>query len=180
MGILKYFVVFAFALLCTTVALAEEPAAPPEPTPEHKALEVWIGSWTGSGEMKPNPFGPAGPMSWSEECSWFGGAGFNVVCKSKGAGPTGPTQGLGIMGYNPAKKVYTHYGIDTTGWSGGSEGTLSDGEWTFTSQDEYEGKTYHTRFTMKWVSPTSMTFSWDMSEDGKTWTNLMEGTSEKK
>ena len=117
--------VVALALLSISIAFAGEPAGPPQPTPEHKALEIWVGTWTGSAEMKPGPLGPGGPISWTEECSWFGGAGFHVFCESKGSGPTGPTQGIGIMGYNAQKKVYTHYGIDSDGWSGGGEGTRS-------------------------------------------------------
>lgn len=172
--------VIAVALLSITLGLAEEPAGPPKPTPEHKAMEVWIGTWAGSGEMKPGPMGNGGPMSWTEECSWFGGAGFNVVCKSKGTGPEGPQQGIGIMGYDPAKKVYTYYGVDTTGWMGASDGTRSGDTWTFTSMDAMGGKTYHGRYSSTLTSPTHATFKYEISEDGETWTTVMDGTSEKK
>jgi len=172
--------VVMLALFSIPAGSAEDPAAMPEPTPEHEALGAWVGTWSGSGELKPGPFGPGGSMSWTEECSWFGDARFNVVCKSKGTGPMGPMKGLGIMGYDTEKKVYKHFGIDTYGWMGGGEGTHSGDTWTFGSTETMDGKTYDTRFSMKWVSPTRMTFSWDISEDGKTWTTLMEGTSEKK
>ncbi len=180
MRILRSVVLITVAALLIGVGLAEDPAGPLEPTPEHKKLEMWVGSWTGSGEMKSGPFGPGGPMNWTEECSWFGGAGFNVVCKSKGTGPTGPKKGLGIMGYDPEKKVYTHYGVDTGGWMGLSEGTLSGENWTFRSEETMDGKTYHGRFTMQMESPTRMTFQWEMSEDGTNWTVMMEGVTEKK
>ena len=119
-------------------------------------------------------------MTWTEDCSWFGEAGFHVVCKSKGTGPMGPTKGLGIIGYNPEKKVYTHYGVDTGGWAGLSEGTLTGDAWTFSSSDTMDGKTYHSRFIMKMESPTRMAFQWEMSEDGTNWTVMMEGVTEKK
>ena len=119
-------------------------------------------------------------MKWTEECTWFAEAGFHVVCKSQGTSPTGgPMHGLGIVGYNAAKKVYTHYGVDSDGWSGDSEGSHTGDAWTFLSTETMEGKTYHTRFTMNMTSPTEMTFSWEMSEDGKSWTTLMDGTSKK-
>lgn len=171
--------VIALALFGTSVVLAEEPAQQPQPTPEHKKLAMWLGSWTGSGEMKPGPFGPGGPMNWTEECSWFAGAEFNVVCKSKGNGPTGPMVGLGIVGYKPEKKVYTHYGVDNNGWSGYSEGNRSGDTWTFTSTETMEGKTYHSRFAMKMETPVKMTFTWEMSEDGKNWIVMMDGVSKK-
>jgi hypothetical protein len=130
--------------------------------------------------MKAGPFGPGGPMEWTETCSWFGGAKFNVVCKSKGTSPMGPMQGLGISGYNPAKKVYTHFGIDTLGWMGHAEGTRSGDNWTFSSTETMEGKTFHSRFTIAMKSSTEMAFTWAMSEDGENWMAMMEGTSKKK
>lgn len=182
MKTLRLMLVVTFALFSASVAFAGEEEAPeipmPEPTAEHKVLEMWVGKWNGTAELQPGPFGPGGPMTWTEECSWFAGAGFNVVCKSKGSGPMGPSIGMGIMGYNPAKKVYTHYGLDSSGWAGFSEGTRSGDTWTFQSTETMEGKTYHSRFTMT-MSPTEMTFTWEMSEDGENWMAMMEGTSKK-
>jgi len=180
MQILRSLVVMAIVCFLTSVSFAQDPPEMPQPTAEQKELASWLGSWTGTGKMKPGPFGPGGPMSWTEDCSWFGGAEFNVVCKSKGDGPMGPMTGLGILGYSPGKKVYTHYGVDSNGWSGYSEGSRSEGVWTFQSTEIMEGKTFHSRFIMKMTSPTAMTFSWEMSEDGKDWSVMMDGTSKKK
>ena len=172
-------ITLVLTLTSTPITVAEDASAP-QPTPEHKELEMWIGSWTGSGEMKPGPFGPGGPMQWAEVCSRFGGSGFHVICNSTGTAPTGPMQGLGILGYHPGKKVYTHYGIDNSGWAGLSDGTRSGDSWTFESEDTMEGKTYHSRFTIMMNSPTEMKFTLEMSEDGKSWTGMMEGISKKK
>jgi hypothetical protein len=160
------------------VSFAEEPSQP-QPTAEHKELAMWIGSWSGSGEMKPGPFGPGGPMEWNETCSWFSQPGFHVLCTSKGEGPTGPMKGLGIIGYDPAKQVYTHYGVDNGGWSNFAEGIHSGNTWTFESEETVEGNTFHSRFTMTMESPTKMTFAWEVSQDGKSWTTMMDGTSTK-
>ena len=65
--------------------------------------------------------------------------------------------GLGIIGYNPGKKVYTHYGVDNNGWSGYAEGKRSGDSWTYKSTETVEGNTYHTRFTIKVESPTAVT-----------------------
>jgi hypothetical protein len=180
MRIRSWSAVLCVVALSIGAGLAEEHAGPPKPTPEHQKLEMWVGDWSGSGELKPGPFGPGGPVSWTEKCAWFGDAGFHVVCKSEGTGPMGPMKGLGIMGYDPEKKVYTHYGVDTHGWMAHSKGNLSGKNWTFQSKDRMEGKTYHSRFTMNMESPTRMTFAWEMSEDGENWTVMMEGVTEKK
>jgi hypothetical protein len=179
MKIHRLVVAVTLALYSLSVGFAEEPSGPPQPTAEHKDLAMWLGSWTGNGEMKPGPFGPGGPMQWTEECSWFAGARFHVMCKSKGNGPTGPMVGLGIIGYDAGKKVYTHYGVDNNGWSGFAVGNRSGDNWTFRSTETVEGKTYQSRFTMGMEAPRKMTFTWEVSEDGKKWTVLMDGTSTK-
>jgi hypothetical protein len=179
MRIPSLLVVIALALFSTSIGFAEETPGPPQPTAEHKALGKFVGKWAGSGELKPGPFGPGGTMEWTEDCSWFGGNEFQVVCKSKGTGPMGPMQGLGIMSYNPAKKVYVHFGVDSTGWTNHAEGTHSGDSWTFQSEETMEGKTFHSRFTMTLKSATEMAFTFDMSEDGKNWMTLMDGTSKK-
>ena len=164
---------------CAVVAASQEPPVM-QPTAEHKQLEAWIGSWAGSGELKPGPFGPGGPMSWTEDCAWFEGGRFHVVCRSDGTSPMGPMKGLGIVGYNAEKKVFTHYGVDSTGWSGYAEGTRSGSTWTFRADELMGGKVIHGRYTMTLVTPTKMTFSWEMSEDGSSWVVMMDGTTEKK
>jgi hypothetical protein len=174
----------ALALLCGGVALAshheeKEAMAMPEPTAEHKELGKWVGKWSGSAEMKPGPYGPGGTMTWTEECKWFGGAEFAVVCKSEGDGFTGPTKGLGIVSYNPGKGVYTHYGVDSNGWSGYAEGGREGAKWTFDGKETMEGMTFHSRFTLDMAKPGEMGFTWSVSQDGKTWNVMMEGTSKK-
>jgi hypothetical protein len=179
MNVLKPVVGVSLLLVAAAFAAADEPLMP-QPTPEHEALAVWTGTWSGQGEMKPGPFGPGGKMTWTEECTWFEGSRFNVVCKSDGTSPAGPMKGLAIIGYSPGKQVYTHYGVDNTGWSGYSEGTREGDSWTFRSSEEMGGTTYHTRFEMTWIGPKNMTFKWEMSEDGTSWVVVMDGTSEKK
>jgi len=180
MKALKSTVGIALALFVTaaTTAIADEPQMP-QMTAEHESLGMWVGTWSGTGEMKPGPFGDGGPMSWTETCSWFEGGKFHVVCKSKGEGPMGPMKGLGIMGYNAEKKVYTYYGVDNTGWSGYSEGTRSGDTWTYQNEELMGGKTYHSRFTLAMKSDTKITMTWEMSEDGANWAVMMEGTSKR-
>jgi hypothetical protein len=168
------------AALLGAAALAGETMEMPKPTAEHEMLGQWVGQWAGKGEMKPGPFGEGGPMSWTETCSWFEGGKFHVVCKSEGTGPMGPTKGLGIVGYNPDKGVFTHYGVDSSGWSGYAEGTRSEQKWTFQSKETMGGQTFHSRFMLELVSPTRMVFTWQMSQDGENWMTMMEGSTEKK
>ena len=118
-------------------------------------------------------------MTWTEECDWFADGKFHVVCRSDGESPTGPMKGLGIMGYDAGKGVYTHYGVDSSGWSGYSEGTRDGDVWTFTSTERMGDATYHSRFTLKMETPKRSTFTWEMSEDGSEWVTLMTGSNSK-
>jgi len=55
----------------------------------------------------------------------------------------------------------------------------SDNTWTWTSDEKMAGKMMKGRFTMKFVSPTSYTFTYLMSEDGIKWVLLMDGQATK-
>jgi hypothetical protein len=178
MNVLKTAGAIVMALSLAAIAASDEPPTP-QVTPEHEALGVWVGGWSGEGDMKAGLFGEGGPMTWTETCSWFEGSHFHVICRSEGTGPMGPSKGLGVIGYNPDKGVYTNYGIDSTGWSGYSEGTRDGDSWTFTSTEQMAGKTYHSRFTMVMGKDDAMSFSWEMSEDGEQWMVMMDGTSTK-
>jgi hypothetical protein len=159
------------------VALAQAPEAP-KPGPELKPLQYFVGKWTSEGELKPGPFGPGGKMTSQDTCEWFAG-GFHVVCRGTGKMPSGSVSSLGIVGYSAAEKSYTFYGIDNMGMGDLSKGTKSGNTWTFTSKSSMNGQTFHSRYTMTEVSPTSYTFKWDTSADGTKWATAMEGKSTK-
>lgn len=176
---LELLTVVTIVLVAAAAVVAQEPPEMPKPGPEHAALGSWVGSWAGDGELKPGMFGEGGPMSWSEECSWFGNGRYHIVCKSEGTGPMGQMKGLGIIGYDPNKQVYVHYGIDDGGWMNHSEGKRDGDKWTFKSKEKMGDTTYYSRMNMTMESAEKIVFSWEMSEDGETWTTLMDGASVK-
>jgi hypothetical protein len=149
------------------------------PSPGHENLGLWVGTWKGSGTLADNPMGPGGPMEWTDTCEWYGGAKFNVICKSEGTGPMGETMGMGISGYKPETDEYYHFGIDNTGWGGYAVGKREGDKYTFTSEEKMGDKTYYSRWWMEMEGDSRMTFAWEMSEDGENYTVMMEGTSEK-
>jgi hypothetical protein len=162
----------------TSLSLAQTPPAPPKPTAEHQNLARFVGKWSGKGEMKPGPMGPGGKSSWTENCEWFAG-NFHVVCKTDGTGPNGAMKGLGIIGYDAEQKKYYYYGVNNEGMGEVAYGTLQGKTWTFTSESRMGGKVYQGRFVIEETSNNSQKFNWDMSEDGKTWNTMMEGSSTK-
>ena len=164
-------------LVAAVAAQAEEKkAGPPKPGAEVKKLAYFAGNWTSEGEVKANPMMPAGKFTSSDSCTWFKG-GFHVVCSSKGTGPMGDMRGLGIMGYDTEAKTYTYDGIDNSGHMDHAKGTTDGKTWNYTSEDKMGGKTMWGRYSMSDLAPDSYTFKWEMSEDNKTWSTVMEGKS---
>jgi hypothetical protein len=152
----------------------------PQPGPEHKRLGYFVGKWNAEGEVKPGPMGPGGKMTSSDTCEWFEG-GFSVICRYEGSGPTGPSKGIGILGYNTEEKVYTYYGVDNSNMTMASvpKGTVRGGTWTYTDEGTMGGQKYKSRVTIKEVSPTHYTFRMEMQgPDGK-WAPLMESKNTK-
>jgi hypothetical protein len=167
-------------LACGVVAavLAQAPA-PPKPGPETKKLDAFAGKWSGESEMKPGPFGPGGKYTGEDDCTWFEG-GWQLVCRTTGNGPMGPMKGEGVMAWNSEEKAYKYQGFDSSGMMMTATGKNEGNTWTWTGQDKMGGKLIHSRYTIVKPTPTTQTFKWEMSEDGKTWTTVMEGKSTKK
>jgi hypothetical protein len=150
----------------------------PKPGPEVKKLGYFVGTWKSDGELKENPFGmPAGKYTSMDKCEWFQG-GFQVVCHTNGTGPMGAMHGMGVLSYNPMKKVYTYYGIDSSGMAEESTGHVDGNMWVYTSDENMGGKTIHGRYSMV-TAGDSYTFKYETSEDGQKWTVNMDGKSTK-
>jgi hypothetical protein len=168
------------ALSVAGLQLAAAQTPQTKPGPEHKRLGFFVGKWTAQGEMKPGPMGPGGKITSTDTCEWFEGQ-YSVICRYEGTGPTGPSKGIGIIGYNPEQKVYTYYGVDNTSMNMASvpKGTVKGDTWTYTDEGTMGGQKFKTRVTIREVSATEQTFKMEMQgPDGK-WAPVMESRSTK-
>jgi len=164
-------------LVCTAAAMAQMEA--PQPAPELKKVDVFIGSWTLDGDMKPGPMGPGGKMTENEKCEWMEG-GFYVICHSEYKSSMGNGVGLSVMGYSNDDKIYTYREFNSYGEFVDSKGSLDGDTWTWAADEKMGGTTVKGRFVMKMTSSTSYTFSYEISPDGTKWTTLMDGKATKK
>ena len=164
--------------LVAGAALAQAPQGPPKPGPEVQKLKVFEGKWKGESEMKPGPWGPGGKMTSEDDCTWFEG-GFELVCRGTGSGAMGKMKSEGVMGWNGEEKAYKYMGFDSMGMMASANGTVSGNTWTWSGEDKMGGKLIKSRYTIVVTSPTTYTFKWETSEDGKTWTTAAEGKSTK-
>ena len=164
-------------LLCAATAIAQ--TQPPKPAPELKKLDMFVGAWTLEGTMKPSEMGPGGSMTENEKCEWMEGD-FYVVCHSEYKSTMGNGVGLSVMGYSADDKAYTYREFNSFGEFDDSRGSVNGDTWTWTSDEKMGTMTMKGRFIMKITSPTSYTFTFDMSKDGTTWSTIMEGKASKK
>jgi Protein of unknown function (DUF1579) len=166
-------------LTAAAAAQAQEKMEAPKPSPEVKKLAFFVGNWHSEGEMKPGPWGPGGKMSGDSRCTWMSGD-FFVVCHEEAAGSMGKVNGLGVMGYDADGKAYTWNGFNSMGENDRAMGTYDGKTWTYNNESMMNGKPMKGRYVIVETSPTSYDFKMESSEDGKTWTALMEGKVTKK
>ena len=150
----------------------------PKAGPEVKKLDMFVGSWTLDGDMKATSMGPAGKMTETEKCEWMDG-GFFIVCHADFKGSMGSGSGVTVMGYCAEDKIYTYREFNSWGEFTDSKGSVDGDTWTWTNDEKMGGMTMKGRFIMKITSATSYNFSYEMSEDGAKWTNVMEGKATK-
>jgi hypothetical protein len=167
----------AIVAMFAAAALAQN--EPAKPGPELKKLDIFAGSWTLDGTMKPGAMGPGGNMTESEKCEWMEG-NFYLVCHSDYKSSMGNGAGLAIMGYSTDDKAYTYREFNSFGEFDDSRGTLDGDTWTWTSDEKMGTMTMKGRFIIKMTSATSYTFAFDMSQDGTNWTPVMDGKATKK
>jgi hypothetical protein len=167
----------AAIIVVTTTAMAQMEM--PKPGPEHQKLNVFVGSWTLDGDMKPGPMGPGGKMAEKEKCEWMEGS-YYLVCHSDYTSSMGNGVGLSVMGYSNDDKAYTYREFSSDGEFVDARGTLNGDTWTWTSDNKMGGMTMKGRFTIKMTSATSYNFTFEMSDDGTKWMTIMDGKATKK
>jgi hypothetical protein len=150
----------------------------PKPGPEHKKLDMFSGSWTVDGDMKPGAMGPGGTVSETEKCEWMEG-GFFLLCHADFKSAMGNGSGLSVMGYSSDDKIYTYREFNSFGEFMESKGSAEGDTWIWTGEEKMNGVVMKGRFTMKIVSPTSYTFTSEISQDGTKWTTIMDGKATK-
>jgi hypothetical protein len=160
-------------------AMAAAQMEMPKPGPELKKIDYFTGAWTLDGDVKASTMGPAGKVTENEKCEWMDG-NFFLACKVDFNSSMGNGTGMSIMGYSTDDKAYTYREFNSWGEFTDSKGSLDGDTWTWISDEKMNGMTMKGRFTMKIVSPTSYNFTFEMSQDGTKWTNVMDGKASKK
>lgn len=169
----------AFLILIGVSAWAQMGAPP---GPEVKKLDYFVGTWNSEGTIAQGPWGMGGKVSATTTVDWMPG-NFFLQSQSESKMPPevgGDSKAVLIMGYDAQQNVYTSDRFSSLGQHETSKGTLSSDTWTWTSSSNYGGMDIHGKMTIKTLSPTSYTFKYEISMDGKNWTPFMDGKATKK
>lgn len=161
-------------LLFGALGMAQAPASPPQPGPEHQKLAFFAGKWSSEGEMNPSTFGPGGRFSSTSTCEWFDG-NFALVCHSEGKTQASTVKSLSVMGWDAALKTYTYFTINEVGQNTFSRGMVEGDTWTWNNESKVNGKPVILRFTLKQVSPDSATYKFEMGAPGEPLKLMMDG-----
>jgi Protein of unknown function (DUF1579) len=162
----------AMTLVSGIAVVAQQPVTP-QPSPAHKKLAAFVGTWKDEAEIKPGPLGPGGKMSLTETCNWFTG-GFSIVCYSETTGVMGDLKALAVFSYDPEEKVYRLYEFNSVGRSGAAKGTVDGDTWTFDGESKMGDKLIKTRSTIRILSPDSAVMKSEVSMEGGPMTLLMD------
>ena len=152
------------------------------PGPEVKKLDYLVGTWTSEGTIAQGPWGVGGKFTGTATNDWMPG-NFFLRSESEAKMPAeigGDNKATMIMGYDTQQSSYTSDRFSSLGQHETSKGSVSGDTWTWTNTSHYGGMEIQGKMTMKFVSPTSYTFKYEISMDGTNWTPFMEGKATKK
>jgi hypothetical protein len=160
-------------LTATGIVFAQGPPKP-TPAPEHKRLAYFAGTWNFVGEAKASPMGPAGAMTFKEDCELMEG-GFALVCRSEGKTPMGPSKSHSIMSYDVEKKAYTYTAAENNMPVFTALGKVSGPTWTWNTESKMGTQVLRTRVTIKENGPTSYDFSMEMGMNAAQLAPIVQG-----
>ena len=151
----------------------------PKPGPEQKKLDLFVGSWALDGDLQATAMGPGGKISEDEKCEWMDG-NFFLICHADFKSAMGNVSGVAVMGYSSDDKAYTYREFNSMGEFMESKGSVDGDTWVWAGDDKMNGTVMKGKFTMKFSSPSSYNFTYEMSQDGTKWINVINGKATKK
>ena len=163
-------IAFVILMLWTSAALAGTDVA--TPTGLDRLAQVLPGTWTTKGETLDSPFTKAGPQNYvtQREC-WRDAAAFKCVFVVNGS-----LQLYDIFSWDAQDQLYEETQITPKGSQPEFHITVKGDTWTY-DQDilRPDSTVIHYRIIRVYTSPTSATYSYSFSTDGKQWTEIAKG-----
>ncbi len=167
------------ALACILLSgLGFAQVSAPQPSAELKKLDYFVGTWNLEGEFKAGTMGPAEKVSGTDRYEWMVGD-FFLAGHSDFKSAAGVGSSLAVMGYSALDGIYTYDAFNSMGDVEHAKGSLNADTWIWTAHAKIGSKDTQSRYLVKVLSPTSYSFQYLMSDDGFTWTTVLEGKASK-
>jgi hypothetical protein len=162
-------IAFVILMLWASVALADTPA----PTGLDRLAAVLPGTWTTKGQTLDSPFTKAGPQNYvtRRDC-WRDAAAYKCVFVVNGS-----LQLYDIFSWDAQDQLYEETQITPKGRQPDFHISVKGDTWTY-DQDiaRPDGTAIHYRILRVYTSPSSATYTYSFSSDGKRWTEIATGT----
>jgi hypothetical protein len=176
---MRCFSVVVAVVSMSVAAVIAQKQEMPKPGPEHQRLGAFVGNWTFEGELKPGPMGPGGKVTATDRIEWAPG-NFFVQRRYQGKSLNGDMQGLEILAYDGAKKIYTFNAFDSLGNIASGTMTVKGNTWTTTGTMTMAATTVRDRCSLEFeAGGATLTMKCEISTDGKTWTPRFDGRAKK-
>jgi len=149
----------------------------PKPTPGHLRLEALAGHWEGEETMHPSQWDPEGGIAAGRTRSRFALNGFALISDYEQERDGVITfTGHGVWSFEPREDLYALHWFDCMGsppevFQGHFDGdvlTMAHG-----------GPGQHVRMTHDLTDPQQLLWKMEMSQDGETWSTLVDGRYER-
>lgn len=140
---------------------------PPEPGPEHKCLDIFVGRWNTEGEMRADPSGGAIPFTATDTYEWLP-SGLFLLHRVDARMGENEVKVLEVIGWDPSIQSYSCRSFDTAGNAGAYRASLTGRAWKIWGDTE--------RFSgMFSEDGNSLSGTWER-HDGSCWLHWMEVT----
>lgn len=157
--------------LCFAALLFAQAQRTPQPAPELKKLDYFVGTWKTEAQTKPGPMGPGGTFNSTDRYEWQKGNFFVIGHSEFTSSGMGNGVDLSVLGYDPARKVYTYHSFNSAGEDESATGTFTGDTWTWISGEQSPVKW---RYIQKVVSAKSFTSKLEGTQDGTNWATIFE------
>lgn len=150
----------------------------PKPTEAHEKLRRLVGTWEGEEIMHPSMWDPGGSTAQARSTNRLALGGFVVIGDyEQWYGKHVTFAGHSVYTYDSTERCYALYWWDSMGMPPNVfKGNFDDGVLTVTSEQAVPGGPRFSRLTYDLSESGKLTSRIEMSDDGESWTNFMDGT----
>ena len=144
----------------------------PESSGARDKLAAFLGNWESKGTFKDTLLSKASAVTSKQSCAWSPFEKYLICDQTLSLG----TDQLTVFSWNEKENSYQYCTIQNPGSPAHCDAFVIDGNvWTFFNSFENKGKKISIRTLNTFDAPGHEVFKTEFSEDGKSWTTMLEG-----